>query len=911
MVDLDATPGLFFLLALFFPVLGCLLLLLGALLRAVLQPYTEKSAGWVGEYARPLYRGLGGDQPAFGAGVVMTIMSGLALLFGLLAMGLFFERAAAQQEYERDAERGLVAIERRLAVAPAYRKAEVRKELATALAKRDKARQAYHDGWNVRADWLRVGPVSEPAARARVPGVVPFGLRIDGLSATLFVLVALLAVLVHVYSMASLADETEEVEDPEVPAEFGGVKRRGRFALYFLYLGLTTVAALHLVVADNLVQFFVSWALLGVLASLLVGFRHERASDTEAARRTFLLHAGGDVAFVAGVAVLWAAVGTVGFVDLERRLRAPLEDNRGLVTPGGHFVHVEPADEPGRVRVVEPGQGDERILLLATGTPTPRPGEEVADATVSTWTLALAGLCLVVAALAKCGQVPFQGWLADVKAAPMSVATLLQTVTLVLAGVYLLGRVYPILTPGVLLVVAYLGLAGLVFGAVVALLVVDLRQILAYSTLSQVGLMLLGLGVGGWSAGLFHLTTHALYKGCLLLGVGCVLAATAGEANLRRLGCLAIKMPLVASATLLATLTLAGMPFLAYWYSSDAILNQAFGYALVQPWHALLFVGPLVVAGVTAFTLFRMWILTFQGLPREPEPFLRADEPAASMTFPLLVLAVLSVTVAWGMPPWDPNASWLEDRLATAQPASVQADFGTVPDQGEVWHGGAVKPPASSERLLAHHYGIWSMLLALLSCAGGVYLAYRWYAPKEPLMEPELFAALGIPMPGTEPAPPMPQPVPRPRIWYEEEEEVAPVAPTAPAASPPPTRVPPPVPIDEPTPAALFVAGGFGLDRLYRLLFVRPAAWLGRGLAWVDDALLAGFFQRLAAAVVAVGRAQFRLDKQVDAAVEAGGRSVGVLAGWLRAAEAGRVGAYLVGLAVVAAAVGVAVYFFI
>ena len=131
--------------------------------------------------------------------------------------------------------------------------------------------------------------------------------------------------------------------------------------------------------------------------------------------------------------------------------------------------------------------------------------------------------------------------------------------------------------------------------------------------------------------------------------------------------------------------------------SHGAILNQAFGFALLHPWHLLLFLGPLAAAGLTAFALLRMWILTFQGLPREPEPFLRAEEAQPPMTMPLLVLVLLAVTGAWGLPPWDPRHSGVGDSIHLAQPASVQSDFGTVPEQGEVWHGGAIKPPAPAQ----------------------------------------------------------------------------------------------------------------------------------------------------------------------------------------------------------------------
>ncbi len=916
-MNLDTTPGLLFVIGALLPLLGCLVLISVALLRGALRPYVQPPAGkrevtGFAVYLKPVYLLLGGDQPGYGAGIVATIATGLAALFGLLALGVYFDRATLYEEQDHAAERAIVTAERRLAaasLAPEARQAARQKQVTEAKARRADVRTAYLAQWNGRVAWLQVSPAAPGVpSTAPLPGTTFYlGFKIDGLSATLFVMIALVSLLVHVYSLGYMNEEAEAVEDEEVPTEAGPYRRRGRIAVYYLYLGLFTFAMLHLILADNLLQVFLSWELVGICSYLLIGFWHEQPEATPAANKAFLLNRAGDVGFLAGLAILWTAIGTLGFDELERRLRAPVEDRQGLVTPGGQFVYASSA-EPGRLRVTEPGEPGERILLLPLVRPqtmsVPRPGETIAAVegptamgfgSISPWLLALAGLCLFIGCMGKSAQVPLQTWLPDAMVGPTPISALIHAATMVAAGVYLVGRIYPILTPGVLLVIAYVGLVGLVVGGVTALFVVDLKRILAFSTISQLGMMFLGLGVGGWTAGLFHLTTHAFIKACLFLGAGCVLYATAGEGNIRKLGCLALRMPLTAAAMLLATLALAGMPFFAGWYSKDAILSQALGFVMVHPWHLALFLVPLLMMGVTAFYLFRMWILIFQGLPREPEPFLRAEEPPTSLTFPLMLLALLSMTVAWGMPPWDPHASWLENRLHHAQPLSVQSDFGTVPEQGEVWLGGAIKPPAESERLLGQHYGRWVILAALLCAGAGVYLAYRWYAPKDILTEEELLLALGVPLSEVRPQR-QSQPT-TPRLWPEEEPAVTAVT------APTPERVAPPMLMAEPGRLGHFLAGGFGLDALYRLLFVRPALWLGWLLIRIDTLLLNGLVRRLAIATVVVAKVEGRVDRQVvDGAVDATGRSIWRLGGWLRYPQTGWLRSYV--LFLILAAVG-------
>ncbi len=266
---------------------------------------------------------------------------------------------------------------------------------------------------------------------------------------------------------------------------------------------------------------------------------------------------------------------------------------------------------------------------------------------------------------------------------PTPVSALIHAATMVAAGVYLVGRCYPLFTPEVLLTIAYTGAITIIVAASIAVVMTDIKKVLAYSTVSQLGYMMLGLGIGGWSAGLFHLLTHAFFKALLFLGSGSVIYGCHHVQEMPRMGGLFAKMKITALTMLVGCLAIAGIPLFSGWYSKDAILASAFGFVSIHPHHVLLFVIPLVTAGLTTYYMFRMWLLTFTGKPRDQHVFEHATETPWRLTVPLIVLAFFSVTVAWGMPIWDAEASWLEKQLQHSQPASVEADFGPGPAHEE------------------------------------------------------------------------------------------------------------------------------------------------------------------------------------------------------------------------------------
>jgi NADH-quinone oxidoreductase subunit L len=318
---------------------------------------------------------------------------------------------------------------------------------------------------------------------------------------------------------------------------------------------------------------------------------------------------------------------------------------------------------------------------------------------------------------------------------PTPVSALIHAATMVAAGVYLVGRCYPLFTSEALLVIAYTGGITLFVAATIALVMTDIKKVLAYSTVSQLGYMMLALGIGGWVAGLFHLMTHAFFKALLFLGSGSVIYGCHHQQDMLKMGGLWPKMRITALTMLMGVLAIAGTPFFTGWYSKDAIVAQAFGFVSVHRQHLLLFVLPLVTAGITTFYMFRMWFMTFTGEPRDHHVYEHAHETPWTMTTPLVILAVCSVGLAWGWPIWDAEASTLEHNIHHAQPLSVLADFGHVLDEKENWPTEAAKDIKSNERHAAHlnHHLAGNLALGM----AGLGFVFAWLLYFSRVLNPE------------------------------------------------------------------------------------------------------------------------------------------------------------------------------
>jgi NADH-quinone oxidoreductase subunit L len=366
---------------------------------------------------------------------------------------------------------------------------------------------------------------------------------------------------------------------------------------FFAYLNLFTAAMLVLVLADNLLLLFLGWEGVGFCSFALIGFWWRTRGNAAAGTKAFLVNRVGDLGFVLGMALLLAGLSAAGHPTLTFRELLP---------------HV--------------GALDPSLVTAAT-------------------------LLLFLGAVGKSAQIPLHVWLPDAMAGPTPVSALIHAATMVTAGVYLLARLEPLfaLAPVTLQLVAVVGAVTALAGAALAASQHDVKKVLAYSTVSQLGYMMLAMGVGAAAAGVFHLTTHAFFKAALFLAAGSVIHALGGEQDMRRMGGLRRALPHTFATFLLATLALTGVPFLGGFFSKDAILWEAFAGARG---HVALWFVATVVAGITAYYMLRQLLLVFAGMPRlSAAAAAHLHESPRVMTLPLWMLALGAVAVGWlGVP---------------------------------------------------------------------------------------------------------------------------------------------------------------------------------------------------------------------------------------------------------------------
>jgi NADH-quinone oxidoreductase subunit L len=378
---------------------------------------------------------------------------------------------------------------------------------------------------------------------------------------------------------------------------------------------------LGLVVAGNVAMVFMFWELVGICSYLLIGFWRERQSASNAASKAFIVNRIGDFGMIVGMMVLWTGMGTFSFADYE--VDGP---DGNTVTMPGIFSQVKPAEGEHRPRVpdgmVMAGVADQPKILIP---------EEKADYLAARRSygcgyglLVVAGLGIFCGCIGKSAQFPLHVWLPDAMEGPTPVSALIHAATMVSAGVYLLLRAAPLLTAAgspATDVAAFLGAFTALFAAAIALTQHDIKRVLAYSTISQLGYMVAAAGIGAYAAAAFHLAMHAFFKALLFLGAGSVIhgvehgAAQAGEhadaQDMRAMGGLAGRMPLTFITFLAGGLSLAGFPLLtAGFWSKDAILTSAFHSSTA------VFVVLAVAALLTAFYMARQLTLVFLGSPR-------------------------------------------------------------------------------------------------------------------------------------------------------------------------------------------------------------------------------------------------------------------------------------------------------
>jgi NADH-quinone oxidoreductase subunit L len=681
-------PGLLFVIATLLPLASFVLLLLLGGLRWALRPHAVPGSG-----TESLFRALGGAVPGRGPAYVALAAIGLAFLCCATGFGIYLSEHAHNEEAVQDFEKQIRALEEK-----AHKRGADREALEKQVERLEDDIKIIEGRWAGSVLWAAVHPAqTDKTPDADTSTALRIGFRIDMLSAIMFVMVTFIATLIHLYSIGYMADELKSVvEDHQVHIDHGHLHRRGRFGRFFMYLSLFCFSMLNLLLADNLFQIFVSWELVGVCSFLLVGFYYERTSASNAANKAFITNRIGDAGFIIGLLILWTHVGTLNFQEIFQRIRAPQYDahekierahhfiraDRGAPIEGGYTMGLKALGEPGTDILLFPRHPDHLHF-------DDLPGGQIAAYSYPSkddygylpyWMLVVAGLGIFLGCVGKSAQFPLQVWLPDAMEGPTPVSALIHAATMVAAGVYLVGRCYPLFAPEVLLTIAYTGAITLFVAATIAIVVTDIKKVLAYSTVSQLGYMMLAMGVGGWTAGQFHLLTHAFFKALLFLCSGSVIYGCHHEQDMLKMGGLFPKMRITAVTMLVGVLTIAGIPFFSGWYSKDSILAAALSFVSHPQYHEhfLLFLLPLLTAGITTFYMFRMWFMTFAGKPRDHHVYEHAHEPPWLLTLPLVLLAICSICIAWGWPLWEAEASWLEHQLHHSAHPSLLKDFGII-----------------------------------------------------------------------------------------------------------------------------------------------------------------------------------------------------------------------------------------
>jgi NADH-quinone oxidoreductase subunit L len=426
------------------------------------------------------------------------------------------------------------------------------------------------------------------------------GWVLDPLAAVMLVMVTFVGLLIFIYSTGYMAQDEN-------------------FTRFFCFLSLFAGAMLGVLIANSLLLLFMCWEIVGLTSYLLIGFWYHKPSAAAAAKKAFLTTRVGDIFFLLGIVWLFAQTGTTLFYN----------NGAGAIEPAALATLLSQPAALG--------------LTAATAI----------------------GLLIFAGAAGKSGQLPLHVWLPDAMEGPTPVSALIHAATMVAAGVYLVARVYPLMSAGAaaggttvsLTVVAWVGALTALFGALVAVAQNDIKRILAYSTVSQLGYMMVGLAVGGVAVGMFHLITHAFFKALLFLGAGSVIHGCHEEQDIRHMGGLRREMPLTFATYSIGMLALSGFPlFFSGFWSKDAIIGAAHSWPLSQGPFALLVIGALL----TAFYMTRQVMYVFFGKWRGHG---HAHESPKVMTLPLAVLAVFAIGLGViGTPAWPWFTSFIESK---------------------------------------------------------------------------------------------------------------------------------------------------------------------------------------------------------------------------------------------------------
>jgi len=474
-----------------------------------------------------------------------------------------------------------------------------------------------------------------------------------------------------------------------------------RYARYFGFLNLFVFAMLLLVTGDNLLLMFVGWEGVGLCSYLLIGFWFEKKENAIAGMKAFIVNRIGDFGFTLGILLLFWSIGTASGVWTINfpELRA-------------HINVIPPA------------------------------------------TITVIAILLFIGATGKSAQIPLYVWLPDAMAGPTPVSALIHAATMVTAGVYMIARMnfLYILSPTAMLIVAIVGVGTAVYAGTIGLVQNDIKKVLAYSTISQLGYMFLGVGVGAFAAGIFHLMTHAFFKALLFLGSGSVIHGTGGEQDIRKMGGLKKYMPITFWTFLIGTLAIAGIPGLSGFFSKDEILWKAFSSAHGGHW--ILWLAGVLGAGLTALYMFRLVFVTFfgenrlaSGVMSHPDEYRdnaghtthdksHIHESPPVMTIPLIILAILSIIGGYvGIPAVLGGSNQIEHFMEPVFASESGCKNGVCPIEppsNQLHSLTTTHEPSSAE----HHSTTTEILLMLISVVVvlfSIFTAYYLYIKKSEL----------------------------------------------------------------------------------------------------------------------------------------------------------------------------------
>jgi len=451
----------------------------------------------------------------------------------------------------------------------------------------------------MRFDWFDLGTHS-----------ITIGIGLDNLASIMLIVVNLISFLVHLFSLEYMREDK-------------------RFPRFYAYLGFFTFSMLGIVIANNFLNMYIFWELVGVSSYLLIGFWYEKDSAANANKKAFIMNRIGDLGFFAGIMILFFTYGTFMFDDI--------------------FANI--------------GDGN---IPFDSGT-----------------MLTIAGILLFMGAIGKSAQFPLHTWLPDAMEGPTPVSALIHAATMVAAGVYLTARIFPMLTADALLFIAYTGAITAFIAATIAITQNDFKKVLAYSTVSQLGYMVMAIGVGAFTYGFFHLVTHAWFKACLFLGSGSVIHAmhhsmhhahnhTMDPQDIRNMGGLRKTMPWTYATFLFSTIAIAGVPFTSGFLSKDGILAGTLAFGTLSG-HWLIPLAGFAAAGMTAFYMFRLLIVSFHGRPKT-DIAAHTHENNKFITIPLVLLSVITLWGFYSLNPLDASGGWFYSKIK-APPTVVQAEY--------------------------------------------------------------------------------------------------------------------------------------------------------------------------------------------------------------------------------------------